>query len=247
MPHVDTSPRRSLRRSGRSLLLAVTALAAVVAGCRSAPKAPPPPPRDPLLQPDPLVERAAAPDTFVVRFETTEGPFSVQFVRSWAPRGADRVYYLVQSGFYDSTRFFRVLPRFVAQWGAHGNPAVNRVWESRTIPDDPVKLSNGRGTVTFATAGPNTRTTQLFVNLANNARLDKLGFAPVGRVIEGMIRVDSLYSGYGEGPPRGKGPNQDRLAEQGNIYLQRDFARLDFIQAARVVRETARAAPPRGR
>ena len=246
MLHVAIPPRRSLRRSARSLLLAATALAAVVAGCRSAPKAAPPR-RDPLLEPDPVVERAASPDTFVVRFETTEGPFSVQFVRSWAPRGADRVYYLVQSGFYDSTRFFRVLPKFVAQWGAHGNPAVNRVWESRTVPDDPVKLSNGRGTVTFATAGPNTRTTQLFVNLANNARLDKLGFAPVGRVIEGMIRVDSLYSGYGEGPPRGKGPNQDRLAEQGNIYLQRDFARLDYIQTARVVRESTRPAAPRRR
>jgi peptidyl-prolyl cis-trans isomerase A (cyclophilin A) len=235
MSHVAPPPR--LRR--RAALLAALAISALVAGCASAPKQRAPV-RDPLLQPDPVAERAAAPDTFVVRFETTEGPFSVQFIRAWAPRGADRVYYLVNSGFYDSTRFFRVLPKFVAQWGAHGNPAVNRVWESRTFPDDPVRLSNGRGTVTFATAGPNTRTTQLFVNLANNARLDRLGFAPVGRVVDGMIHVDSLYSGYGEGPPRGKGPNQDRLAEVGNLYLQRDFPRLDFVRTARVVSESAR-------
>jgi peptidyl-prolyl cis-trans isomerase A (cyclophilin A) len=236
MPSVRLSARPT-----RALAVAALALAALAAGCRSAPRgAPAAPRRDPLLEPDPAVERAASPDTFVVRFETTEGPFSVQFLRAWAPRGADRVYYLVRSGFYDSTRFFRVMPKFVAQWGAHGNPAVNRIWESRTIPDDPGRQSNGRGTVTFATAGPNTRTTQLFVNLAGNARLDRLGFAPVGRVIDGMIHVDSLYSGYGEGPPRGKGPNQDRLAEQGNIYLQRDFPRLDYVISARVVSESAR-------
>jgi peptidyl-prolyl cis-trans isomerase A (cyclophilin A) len=202
--------------------------------------------RNPLLEPDPVPP--TAPDTFVVRFETTQGPFAVQFIRSWAPRGADRVYYLVRSGFYDSTRFFRTLPRFVAQWGAHGDPAVNKVWETRTFPDDPVRQSNVRGTVTFATAGPNTRTTQLFVNLAGNSRLDRLGFAPVGRVVEGLTRVvDSLYSGYGEGPPRGRGPDQDRLAAQGNIYLQRDFPRLDYIVTARVSSESARPQPARGR
>jgi peptidyl-prolyl cis-trans isomerase A (cyclophilin A) len=238
-------PVRLPARPSRALAVAAVALTVLAAGCRSAPPAAPR--RDPLLQPDPVAERAASPDTFVVRFETTEGPFSVQFIRAWAPRGADRVYYLVQSGFYDSTRFFRVMPKFVAQWGAHGSPAVNRVWESRTIPDDPLKQSNGRGTVTFATAGANTRTTQLFVNLAGNSRLDRLGFTPVGRVIDGMIHVDSLYSGYGEGPPRGKGPNQDRLAEQGNIYLQRDFPRLDYIRTARVVGASAPPAATRRR
>ncbi|GLC25638.1 peptidylprolyl isomerase [Roseisolibacter agri] len=235
-----TAPARPPRRAAALLALAATVLAtAFAAACGGAARRPAAAKRDPLLQPDPVL--ATAPDTFAVRFETTQGAFTVQFIRSWAPRGADRAYYLVRSGFYDSTRFFRVLPRFVAQFGAHGNPAVNKVWEARTFPDDPVRQSNVRGMVSFATAGPNTRTTQLFVNLAGNARLDRLGFAPVGRVTEGLARVvDSLYSGYGEGPPRGKGPDQDKLAAQGNIYLQRDFPRLDYIRTARVVSESVR-------
>lgn len=240
-PVLPTLPR-ARRRLGRAATLVTLTAAALAAAC-GAPRAAAVK-RDPLLQPDPVP--ATAPDTFAVRFETTQGAFTVQFIRAWAPRGADRAYYLVQSGFYDSTRFFRVIPRFVAQFGAHGNPAVNKVWETRTFPDDPVRQSNVRGTVSFATAGPNTRTTQLFVNLAGNARLDRLGFAPVGRVTDGLARVvDSLYSGYGEGPPRGKGPDQDRLAAQGNIYLQRDFPRLDFIRTARVVSESARRAATR--
>ena len=238
-----TAPVRPPRRLGRASTLVALAATALAAACGGAAR-PAAARRDPLLQPDPVL--ATAPDTFAVRFETTQGPFTVQFIRSWAPRGADRAYYLVRSGFYDSTRFFRVLPRFVAQFGAHGNPAINKVWEARTFPDDPVRQSNVRGTVSFATAGPNTRTTQLFVNLAGNARLDRLGFAPVGRVTEGLSRVvDSLYSGYGEGPPRGKGPDQDRLAAQGNLYLQRDFPRLDFIRTARIVSESARRAATR--
>ena len=238
-----TAPVRPPRRLGRASTLVALAATALAAACGGAAR-PAAARRDPLLQPDPVL--ATAPDTFAVRFETTQGPFTVQFIRSWAPRGADRAYYLVRSGFYDSTRFFRVLPRFVAQFGAHGNPAINKVWEARTFPDDPVRQSNVRGTVSFATAGPNTRTTQLFVNLAGNARLDRLGFAPVGRVTEGLSRVvDSLYSGYGEGPPRGKGPDQDRLAAQGNLYLQRDFPRLDFIRTARIVSESARRAAAR--
>ena len=196
--------------------------------------------RSPLLKPDVKAEARQAPDSFTVRFETTRGPFSVQFVREWAPRGADRVYYLVRSGYYDGTRFFRVLPNFVAQFGASGDPRVAKVWDVRTIRDDPVKQSNVRGTVTFATAGPNTRTTQLFVNLAGNARLDRLGFAPLGRVVDGMARVDSLYSGYGEGAPRGKGPDQDRIAAEGNAYLARDFPKMDWIRKAEVVKESRR-------
>ena len=197
--------------------------------------------RSPLLKPDAKAEARQAPDSFTVRFETTRGPFSVQFVRAWAPRGADRVYYLVRSGYYDGARFFRVLPNFVAQFGASGDPRVAKVWDVRTIRDDPVKETNRRGTVTFATAGPNTRTTQLFVNLAGNARLDRLGFAPLGRVVDGMTRVvDSLYAGYGEGAPRGKGPNQDRIAAEGTAYLARDFPRLDWIRKAEVVKEYRR-------
>jgi peptidyl-prolyl cis-trans isomerase A (cyclophilin A) len=189
-----------------------------------------------LLNPDTRQERAAAPDTFDVRFETSRGPFTVRVARAWAPRGADRLYYLVRNGYYNDARFFRVLPRFAVQWGAAADPRVNKVWETRTIPDDPVRRGNARGTVSFATAGPNTRTTQLFVNLVNNFRLDRMGFTPLGRVVEGMEVVDSLYSGYGEGPPAGRGPDQDRIAAEGNAYLRRDFPRLDYIRAATVVR-----------
>jgi len=171
-----------------------------------------------------------------VRFETSRGPFVVRVARAWAPRGADRLYYLVRNGYYTEARFFRVLPRFAAQWGAAADPRINRVWETRTIPDDPVRRGNARGTVSFATAGPNTRTTQLFVNLVNNFRLDRLGFTPVGRVVEGMEVVDSLYGGYGESAPDGRGPNQDRIAAQGNAYLAREFPKLDYIRTATVVR-----------
>ena len=196
--------------------------------------------RSPLLSPNPRAETAAAPDTFVVRFTTTRGPFDVQFVRALAPRGADRVYFLVRNRYYDGSRFFRVLPNFVAQFGESGNPRVAKIWDVRTFPDDPVKQSNTRGTVTFATAGANTRTTQLFVSTGNNARLDRLGFAPFGRVIAGMGVVDSLYSGYGEGPPAGKGPDQDRMAAEGTPYLERSFPRLDWIRETRIVHEGRR-------
>jgi peptidyl-prolyl cis-trans isomerase A (cyclophilin A) len=197
--------------------------------------------QSPLLKPNLRAERAASPDTFVVRFTTTRGPFDVQFVRAWAPRGADRVYYLVRNRYYDGVRFFRVLPGFVAQFGESGDPRIAKLWDVRTFPDDPVKQSNTRGTVTFATAGPNTRTTQLFVSYSNNnARLDKLGFAPLGRVVAGMGVVDSLYSGYGVGPPKGKGPDQDRMAAEGDAYLAKNFPKLDWIRSAKVVHEGRR-------
>jgi len=160
----------------------------------------------------------------------------VRVARAWAPRGADRLFYLTTNQFYDGARFFRVLPGFAAQFGAPGDPNVNRVWETRTIADDPVHRANLRGFVSFATAGPNTRTTQIFVNLANNQRLDRLGFAPLGRVVLGMEAVDSLYGGYGEGAPAGRGPDQDRIAAEGNKYLAAAFPKLDVIDSARVVR-----------
>ena len=219
-----------MSRSTRLSLLTALVVA-TAAGCAR---------QSPLLRPDPRDERAAAPDTFAVRFETSRGPFVVEVYRAWAPNGADRFHYLVRNGFYDGVRFFRVLDGFVAQFGASGDPALSRVWDVRTIPDDPVKQSNTRGTVTFATGGPNTRTTQVFINYRNNPRLDALGFAPFGRVVEGMARADSLYSGYGEGAPDGRGPNQDRLAAEGNAYLRRDFPRLDSVVTARVVRESRR-------
>lgn len=176
-----------------------------------------------------------APDVFSVRFETSRGAFTVEAHRDWAPRGVDRFHQLVTSGYYDNNRFFRVIPKFVVQFGMHGDPAVTRTWEPLAIPDDSVVQSNRRGTVTFATGGPNTRTTQLFINLADNLFLDAMGFSPIGLVSEGMDVVDNIYGGYGDEPPNGNGPAQARIASEGNAYLEREFPQLDFIRTARVV------------
>jgi peptidyl-prolyl cis-trans isomerase A (cyclophilin A) len=178
-----------------------------------------------------------APDSFEVTFSTSRGDVVVRAYRAWAPRGADRLYALVRNGFYDDTRFFRVLDGFMAQFGASGDPEVARAWSDSAIPDDPVVQSNSRGMVTFASAGPDTRTTQLFINTADNARLDAMGFAPVGRVVSGMEAVDSLYSEYGEGAPNGAGPDQGRIASEGNAYLDREFPQLDAIRSARITEE----------
>lgn len=175
--------------------------------------------------------QAAAPDSFLVALATNRGRLVIAVHRAWAPRGSDRVYELVRARFYDGARFFRVIPGFVAQFGLPGDPRVGRVWSTRTIPDDPVRRPNSRGTVSFASAGPNTRTTQLFVNLADNARLDALGFAPIGRVVEGWAIAGALNGKYGEAP------SQDAIRRQGNAYLTRAFPDLDYIQTARVVRE----------
>lgn len=223
-----TSRSRPTRRAAAVAAVALATLAAGACARR--------PVRSPLLHPDPRADSIAAPDTFDVRFETSRGPFTVRFHRDWAPRGVDRVHYLVRSGFYDGVRFFRVVPRFVVQFGLSGDTAVARTWARRRIADDSVRQTNARGTVTFAAGGPNTRTTQLFVSLRDNARLDALGFAPLGRVIEGMEAVvDSLHAGYGEGPPRGGGPSQGRIAAEGTAYLAREFPRLDTVRTARVV------------
>jgi peptidyl-prolyl cis-trans isomerase A (cyclophilin A) len=176
-----------------------------------------------------------APATFRARFETTAGDFVIEVHRDWAPHGADRFYTLVKSGYYDGVRFFRVLTGFMAQFGIHGDPQVSALWRERRIPDDSVRQSNTRGMVSFATAGPNTRTTQLFINFGDNGALDGMGFAPLGRVVEGMDVVDRLYAAYGEGAPRGPGPDQGRVQSEGNAYLERDFPQLDFIKRAALV------------
>jgi peptidyl-prolyl cis-trans isomerase A (cyclophilin A) len=175
-----------------------------------------------------------SPDSFRVRFSTTKGDFVIMVHRAWAPRGADRFYNLVRSGFYDGVRFFRVLPGFMAQFGIHGDTAVTAAWRARVIPDDPVLRTNGRGMMTYATAGPGTRTTQIFVNFGDNNRLDASGFAPFGQVVEGMDVVDALFGGYGEGAPNGRGPDQYRLNVEGEKYLARQFPKLDKINKATV-------------
>lgn len=178
-----------------------------------------------------------APDSFDIALETSRGPVEIRVRRSWAPRGADRLYDLVSQHYYDDTRFYRVIPGFMAQFGASGDPALARSWADAAIPDDPVTHSNERGTVSFASGGPDTRTTQLFINTVDNARLDAMGFAPVGEVQSGMAAVDSLFAGYGEGPPYGRGPDQAQIAAAGNAYLDRSFPQLDRIRSARIARE----------
>jgi peptidyl-prolyl cis-trans isomerase A (cyclophilin A) len=186
-----------------------------------------------LLNPASLKEQAPA--SYKVKFATTKGDFVVEVTRAWSPRGADRFYNLVKHHFYDDASFFRVLPGFVAQFGISASPAVSRAWAKATIPDDPVTQSNLRRTLTFATAGPNTRTTQVFINLADNAGLDKMGFSPFGKVIEGMDVVDKFYSGYGEGAPQGSGPDQGRITNEGKAYLSKDFPLLDRIKTTAIV------------
>ncbi len=180
-----------------------------------------------------------APNVFQTRFETSKGQFVIETHRNWAPRGADRFYQLVESGFFDNTRFFRVVSGFMVQFGMHGDPEVNAAWDPLVIQDDSVRQSNLRGYVTFATSGPDSRTTQIFINLVDNPRLDEMGFAPFGRVIQGMEVVDSLYAGYGDGPPSGFGPDQTQIKARGNAYLEREFPRLDFVRTARLVGDTA--------
>jgi len=178
-----------------------------------------------------------APDTFKARFQTSRGEFVIEANRAWAPRGADRFHELATTGFFDEARFFRVLAGFVVQFGINKDPVTAAKWRNEKIPDDPVTQTNARGTITFATAGPNTRTTQLFINLADNGRLDGMGFSAFGRVTEGMDVVDKLYDGYGEGAPSGNGPDQGRIQTEGNAYLERDFPELDFIRSVTVETE----------
>ena len=175
-----------------------------------------------------------APETYKVDFDTSKGKFVVEVTRASAPNGADRFYNLVKNGFFNDTRFFRVISGFMVQFGIHGDPAVSAAWRMARIPDDPVKESNKRGYVTFATAGPNTRTTQVFINFRDNAGLDGQGFSPFGRVISGIDVVDKLYSGYGEGAPSGRGPNQGQIQAEGNAYLTKSFPEMDYVKTATI-------------
>ncbi len=177
-----------------------------------------------------------APATFKTRFATTKGDFVIEVTRAFAPNGADRFYNLVKLGFFDGVRFHRAVPGFMVQFGVNGDPSVNGAWYRAPIADDPVVKSNTRGFVTFAMAGPNTRMTQVFINYVDkNSRLDSMGFAPFGQVVEGMKVVDALYTGYGELAPKGKGPDGSRAAREGEAYLAKDFPELDRIKTATVL------------
>ena len=188
-----------------------------------------------LLDPDGPAWEVAAPDTVRALFETSAGAFLIEAVRAWAPIGVDRFYNLVRHGFYDDMRINRVRAGFIAQFGVHGEPGIAAVWRDRALPDDPVRASNVRGTLAYAMTGPDTRTTQIYINYADNSRLDAQGFAPIGRVVSGMESVDSLYAGYDETAGGGmRGGQQGPLFEGGNAYLDREFPLLDRIIRATI-------------
>ncbi|HEV2695873.1 MAG TPA: peptidylprolyl isomerase [Verrucomicrobiae bacterium] len=239
-----------------NLFCAAGLFALIAAGCSNEKPAPvpasPPPPAASTSTPsaavsavpalpagsfnDPSKLTETAPETYTVQFDTTKGQFSVEVTRSLAPNGADRFYNLVRSGFFTDVEFFRVIPGFMCQFGIHGDPAVSAKWREANIGDDPVKGSNTRGAITFATAGPNTRTTQLFINFGDNVGLDGQGFSPFGKVTgTGMDVVDKINGEYGEGAPGGRGPDQGQIQNEGNTYLKKDFPNLDYIKSATVV------------
>jgi len=222
---------------GMRIVLGPTLALTLIAACHPSPAGQPSPTRDMLLRPaDPFWE-TRAPDAYRARFETTKGAFAIEVYRAWAPLGADRFFNLVRAGFFDDSRFFRVVPDFIAQFGIPGDPAVARIWRDRTFADDPPREINRRGTVAFAMKGPNDRRTQLYINLRDNPRNDGQGFAMIGRVIEGMAVVDSLYGGYGETSGGGmRAGHQQRLFEEGNAYLDREFPKLDRILRATIAR-----------
>jgi peptidyl-prolyl cis-trans isomerase A (cyclophilin A) len=203
-------------------LFAAVAAAAVVTGVAAASG-------PSLLHPSSL--NAKAPAVFRVRFTTTKGPFVVTVHRKWAPRGADRFYNLVHAGFYNGQRLFRIIPGFVVQWGISGTPKIARAWQQATIKDDPVRHENTRGTIDFADGGPNTRTTQIFVNLGSNTALDRDGFAPFGTVTSGFATLTHLYHGYGERASDA----QAQITQQGEAFLKKHFPKLDRILKTRLL------------
>jgi len=177
---------------------------------------------------NPAALKDTAPETYKVHFDTTAGAFVVEVHRAWAPKGADRFYNLVKNGYYDDCRFFRVVPDFMVQFGINGDPKLQALWKEARITDDPVKESNKRGYITFATSGANTRTTQVFINFKNNGGLDAQGFAPFGQVASGMDVVDKINAQYGQQP------NQGRVQAEGNVYLTKEFPKLDYVKKATI-------------
>jgi peptidyl-prolyl cis-trans isomerase A (cyclophilin A) len=217
--------RMSLVRAACTGLLAIVTAAALTAQAADAP----------TLK-DPSTLTADAPEQFKVRFETTKGDFVVEVHRDWSPRGAIRFYNLVKNGYYNDNAFFRVLPS-IAQFGITGDPAINAVWRGARVIDDVRKQTNERGYVSYAAGGPNTRTTQVFINLKDNKALDQANMVPFGRVTSGLNNLDKLYSNYADGPPSGKGPVQAKIHAEGNAYLQKEFPKLDYIKTATLVED----------
>jgi peptidyl-prolyl cis-trans isomerase A (cyclophilin A) len=210
-------------------------------GAQGAPDAPvaPPAPAAPAAPPtlkDPATLIENCPDVYKVKFETSQGDFVVEVHRDWAPRAAVRFYNLVKNGYYNDNRFFRVLNGFMAQFGITGDPEINKVWRGARIIDDTRKQTNERGYVSFAAGGPNTRTTQVFINMKDNAALDHL--VPFGRVTSGMNTIEKLYDDYGDGPPNGKGPEQAKIQLEGNEYLTKNYPKLDYIKTATLIEDT---------
>ena len=177
---------------------------------------------------NPAALKEKAPGIYKARFDTTRAPFVIEVHRDWAPIGADRFYNLVKNGFYDGCAFFRVVPYFMVEFGINGNPAVQAAWRTATIDDDPVKVSNKRGYVTFSAFGKNTRTTQVFINYRNNATLDAQGFAPFGEIVEGMDAVSTINPEYREQA------SQQRIQLEGNAYLRKEFPRMNFVRTATI-------------
>lgn len=225
------APRKKKRRSKRKTKKHHSAPTAGRSATPTAQTASPPSAPHPGLK-DPAQATLTAPAAFEVRLDTTKGVVLFACDRAWAPHGVDRFYNLVKIGFFNDVVFFRVLPKFVVQWGIHGDPAISKVWNNANLPVDPVVESNTRGMVSFAMAGsPTTRSTQLFINVGNNPRLDKLGFAPICRVTEGMDVVDRFFSGHGEKVSY----KQARIQQEGNAYLRREWPGLDFIIQAKIL------------
>lgn len=190
----------------------------------------------PLRDPKDKTWTRPAPELYRVKIETTQGSFTLEVTRALAPLGADRFYHLVESGYYDDSRFYRVIAGRFAQFGIAGDPRIGQIWKRESFPDDPVRAGNTRGTFAFAMTGPNARTTQIYINVADQPRQDADGFAPFGKVVEGMEVVDRLYSGYGETSGGGmRGGRQAKLFEEGNAYLDREFPLLDKLKNAKVI------------
>jgi len=229
-----TNRMRPNRRMIASAFLAATFVTLGAPAASAQPAAtqpalqPAPTDKDLLMNPNDSALNEAAPETSTVKLSTSRGDVTIELYRDWAPKGVDRFYNLAEAGYFNDAAFFRIVPDFIVQFGIHADPAVSAKWREARFKDDPVKKSNERGTLTFATAGPNTRTTQMFINLRDNAFLDQQGFAPIGKVVEGMDIVESLYAGYGEKP------DQFEIQSRGNEYLDAEFPKLDKVESTAV-------------